>query len=99
MTAAWLQQAEAEADALVQRFPDWEGFIELLVVPPTFDDVAEEFPESARSSMKDYEDRLTSYGLPCLALYVKMRSTGKDHRFSEMVATPAGPQNPCSTTG
>lgn len=91
MTAAWLEQAEAEADALVQRFPDWEGFIELLVVPPTFDEVAEEFPEAARSSMKDYEDRLTSYGLPCLALYVKMRRTGKDHRFSEMVATQAGP--------
>lgn len=91
MTAAWLENAEQEAADLVERFPGWEGYYDLLAIPPSFDEVVEEFPEAGRSSLKSYEDRVTSYGLPCLSLYVKMRREGTGHRFSEMVATQAGP--------
>jgi hypothetical protein len=93
MTAAWIQDEEDECvhEAIVAKYPDWAEYIDLLIIPPDWSEVVEEFPECGRSSLKSYEHRVTSYGIPCLALYVKMRREGTAHKFAEMVATQAGP--------
>ena len=71
--------------------PEWRPFVDLVVVPPSDDEVREEFPDSAGSSLLKQPGAYTSYGVTRLALYVKMRREGQQHRFAEMIASQQPP--------
>jgi hypothetical protein len=94
MTAAFLKEEDelpAEIQAFLELHPEWRDYIDLLMLPPSWDEIVEWFSD-ASGPLCDYEFRQTSYGVTALSLYAKLRRQGQSHKFAEMIALQCGPR-------
>lgn len=92
MTDDWIE------DFLKQR-PHLREHVDLLVVPPTLDEVVQEWPEAAnepelaageiRFARNAHDNQ--GHGLTVLALYVISRRSGTNHEFAMMLANQKAP--------
>jgi hypothetical protein len=80
---------EHRLDAFIEMHPDWAEHIDLLLVPPTWSDLREEFPEA--EGCESDSDYGTSFGVTRRMLYMRLRRAGNSHRFADMVACQRGP--------
>lgn len=76
----------------LNQHPEWREHADLLLMPPTAQEVLEEFPDSQGCSLLADESALASDGSTRLALYVRLRREGKDHRWSDMMASQRAPR-------
>jgi hypothetical protein len=74
------------------RHPEWLNHADLLAVPPNAKEVVEEFSDAAGCSLLDDEHALATDGSTRLALYVRLRREGKDHRWADMLASQRAPR-------
>jgi hypothetical protein len=80
---------EHRLDAFLVDHPDWARHVDLLLVPPTWRDLQEEFPDGAGCEADS--DAGTSFGVTKRMLYMRLRRDGNTHRFSDMIACQRGP--------
>ena len=71
--------------------PEWLDHGDLLLMPPTAENLLEEFPDAAGCSLLDDESAIASDGSTRLALYMRLRREGKDHRLADMLASQRPP--------
>jgi hypothetical protein len=75
-----------EIAAYLEKFPAHEKFAEWILVPPSGDEVAEDFPEILGSSLLQNEFGCIMKGVTRLAFYVCLRLQGEGHRMAEQLA-------------
>lgn len=70
-------------DAFFAEHPEWRPYADLVVVPPTAEEIREEFPDADA----DVLARCQSGGQVSVGtLYVRMRREGQDDRWAAMLA-------------
>mgnify|MGYP001610868419 CR=1 FL=1 len=75
----------------LSRHPEWRKYSDLIAVPPTADEVTDEFPDAAGCSLLNDDLTLASDGSTRLAFYMRLRYEGKDHRMADMLASQRPP--------
>jgi len=68
------------------KFPQHERFVEWLIVPPSAEEAAGEYPELTGSSLMQNEFDLIMDGVTRLSFYVCLRLSGESHRMAESIA-------------
>jgi hypothetical protein len=79
-------------EKFVTANPEWRDYVDLLLLPPQPDEIAESFPDAAGKEIIKLAKRDSSYGMTCGAIYVRLRCEGSTHMFAEMVALQRGPR-------
>lgn len=82
-----------ELDTFFADNPEWRPYADLVVVPPSAEEIREEFPDADREVL----DRAQGGGRIAVGtLYVRMRREGSDDRFAAMLALQQPPRGETS---
>lgn len=78
-------------NSYLTRHPEWREHQDLLMVQPTASEVVDEFPDAEGCSLLNDENARATDGSTRLAMYVRLRREGKDHRWADMMASQRPP--------
>jgi hypothetical protein len=80
-----------QLDQWFTDYPEWRPYADLIVVPPTGDEIRKEFPDTSEEVVRRAFD--TFWSLVSLGTaYLKMRREGISDRFAAMLALQAPPR-------
>lgn len=80
-------------DRFLQKHPDWDGFEDLIALPPTAREIEEQYPDTNREVLLRCLETHTvgTAGATRGAVYVRGRMLGEDPVFLTMTTLQSGP--------
>lgn len=78
-----MAQTQMTLDQFFTDNPEWRPFADILAVPPTAEEIREEFPDADREVL---EKCMSGTQVAVGSLYVRMRREGSDDRWAAMLA-------------
>jgi len=84
---------EMDPDGFFESHPNFRPYADLVVIPPSREELVEEFPEAGSDSDFAMDQYTRTQPLTRYALYVISRREGNDHKFASMAScqrTPKG---------